>query len=131
MELHQLRYFVAVAEAQSFSRAAERCFVSQPSLSQQVSKLERSLGQRLFDRLGRRVVLTDAGRLLLDRASSILAAVHDARRRLLHPGAIEGGRVTVGVLPAIAPFLVPLALKRFLRPGSGTVVTIHEDITTQ
>ena len=62
--------------------AAERCFVSQPSLSQQISKLERSLGQRLFDRLGRRVVLTDPGRLLLERAPSILAAVEDAKRRL-------------------------------------------------
>src|ERR1700681_609003 len=109
MEIHQLRYFAAVARAQSFSRAAERCFVSQPSLSQQISKLEKSLGQRLFDRLGRRVVLTEAGRLLLDRAESILAAVDDARRRLRDADAIEGGRVTVGVLPTIAPFLLPLA----------------------
>ncbi|MCV5232859.1 LysR family transcriptional regulator, partial [Escherichia coli] len=69
MEMHQLRYFVAVAETGSFSRAAERCHVSQPSLSQQIIKLESRLGQRLFDRLGRRVVLTDAGRLLLDHAT--------------------------------------------------------------
>jgi LysR family hydrogen peroxide-inducible transcriptional activator len=131
MELHQLRYFVAIAEAQSFSRAAERCLVSQPSLSQQIRKLEDSLKQRLFDRLGRRVVLTDAGRLLLDRAAAILAAVDDTRRRLLDADAVEGGRVTVGVLPTIAPFLLPQAMKRFLRPGSGVEVTIHEDVTAQ
>jgi LysR family hydrogen peroxide-inducible transcriptional activator len=57
--------------------------------------------------------------------------VDDARRRLRDADAIEGGRVTVGVLPTIAPFLLPLALKRFLRPGFGTEVTIHEDVTTQ
>ena len=73
MELHQLRYFVAVAQAGNFSRAAERCHVSQPSLSQQIQKLERQLKQPLFHRLGRKAVLTDAGRMLLDRAMSILA----------------------------------------------------------
>jgi LysR family hydrogen peroxide-inducible transcriptional activator len=57
--------------------------------------------------------------------------VDDARRRLRDADAIEGGRVTVGVLPTIAPFLLPLAMKRFLRPGIGTEVTIHEDVTTQ
>jgi LysR family hydrogen peroxide-inducible transcriptional activator len=131
MEIHQLRYFVAVAEAQSFTRAAERCLVSQPSLSQQISKLEDSLNQRLFNRLGRRVEMTDAGRLLLERASAILAAVDETRRRLRDADAAEGGRLTVGVLPTIAPFLLPPAMKRFLRPGSSVEVTIHEDVTAQ
>ena len=78
MELRQLRYFVAVASTGSFSRAAERCHVSQPSLSQQIAKLEGGLKHRLFDRSGRQVHLTDAGRLLLERAEAILAAVDDA-----------------------------------------------------
>ena len=55
MEMHQLKYFVAVAETGSFSRASERCYVSQPSLSQQIIKLEGELGKTLFDRAGRRV----------------------------------------------------------------------------
>lgn len=59
MELHQLRYFVAVAETGSFTRAASREGVTQPTLSEQVIKLEKALGKRLFDRLGRSVVLTD------------------------------------------------------------------------
>ena len=65
MEIHQLTYFVAVAETGNFSRAAERCNISQPSLSQQIQKLEQELGEALFERLPRKVVLTDAGRILL------------------------------------------------------------------
>src|SRR5438445_1154762 len=112
MELHQLRYFVAVAQTGNFSRAAERCHVSQPSLSQQVLKLERRLGQPLLNRLGRRAVLTDAGRLLLERATAILTAVEDAERRLAD-GGLQGARLAVGAIPTIAPYLLPPALDRF------------------
>src|SRR6266699_1424522 len=80
MEFHQLRYFVAVAEEGSFSRAAAKVRVAQPSLSQQIRKLEAEVGQRLFDRLPRSVVLTEAGRCLIDYARQILASIGDARR---------------------------------------------------
>src|ERR1051326_1995594 len=80
MELHQLRYFVAVADEGNFSRAAAKVRVAQPSLSQQIRKLEAEIGQPLFDRLPRSVVLTDAGRCLLDYARQILASIGDARR---------------------------------------------------
>jgi LysR family hydrogen peroxide-inducible transcriptional activator len=128
MELHQLRYFVAVARAGNFSRAAEHCHVSQPSLSQQILKLERRLGQPLLNRLGRRAVLTDAGRLLLDRATAILAAVEDAERRLLD-GDGSHGRVAVGAIPTIAPYLLPVTLERFARRHSAVEVSIMEDVT--
>jgi LysR family hydrogen peroxide-inducible transcriptional activator len=129
MEMHQLRYFVAVAHTGNFSRAAERCFVSQPSLSQQVQKLEKSLGQRLFDRLGRRAVLTDAGRLLLDRATAILAAVDDAEQRLKDFDQLEGGCLAVGAIPTVAPYLFPPTLKRFLPLCPHIDLTVHEDLT--
>src|SRR5207249_9195178 len=80
MEIHQLRYFVAVAEEGGFSHAAEREHVSQPSLSQQIQKLEAELNQQLFDRLPRSVVLTEAGRSLLPYARQILSAIADAGR---------------------------------------------------
>src|SRR5262245_3418395 len=99
MELHQLRYFVAVAETGSFTRAAQRCQVAQPSLSQQIQKLEKALRQQLFDRLGRRVLLTEAGQALLGRATAILGAVDEAERSLrdgLRPGQ---GRLAVGAIP--------------------------------
>src|SRR5688500_6586107 len=93
MELHQLRYFVAVAQSGNFSRAAERCFVSQPSLSQQIQKLERQLKRPLFHRLGRKAVLTDGGRLLLDKAMKILAGVEDAERRLRGGDDAQSGQI--------------------------------------
>src|SRR4051794_24799485 len=128
MELHQLRYFVAVARAGNFSRAAERCHVSQPSLSQQILKLERQLGQPLLNRLGRRAVPTDAGRLLLERATAILAAVEDAERRL-QAGDGGHGRLAVGAIPTIAPYLLPAALERFARRWPAVEVSLVEDVT--
>ena len=92
MEVHQLRYFVAVAETGSFTRAAERCLVAQPSLSQQIRKLEEELGQALFERLGRRVRLTAAGHILYERAASILASLAEAQDALRDPARLrEGG----------------------------------------
>ena len=70
MEMQQLRYVVAVARAGNFSRAAEQCHVSQPSLSQQIQKLEDELGERLFDRMKREVKLTSHGKVFLRRASA-------------------------------------------------------------
>jgi DNA-binding transcriptional LysR family regulator len=130
MEMHQLRYFVAVAQTGSFSRAAERCHVSQPSLSQQIQKLERRLKQQLFERLGRRVALTDAGRLLLDRGTAILAAVEDAERRLQVDDE-KGGRLSLGVIPTIAPYLLPVVLRRFFQRHPNVDLTVHEDVTSQ
>src|SRR5947209_18122795 len=128
MELHQLRYFVAVAQAGNFSRAAERCHVSQPSLSQQIQKLERRLGRPLLNRLGRRAVLTDAGRQLLDRATAILAAVEDTERRLLDGDGV-GGRLSVGAIPTVAPYLLPAALEGFARRHPGVELAVVEDVT--
>jgi LysR family hydrogen peroxide-inducible transcriptional activator len=129
MELHQLRYFVAVAEAGSFTRAAERCGVAQPSLSQQIQTLEKKLRQQLFDRLGRRVLLTEAGKELLGRATAILASVDEAERSLrdgLEPGT---GRLAVGAIPTVAPYLLPPVLTGFLRRYPGVEIHLQEDLT--
>ena len=77
MELHQLRYFAAVARLGNFTRAAEACRVSQPTLSQQIAKLELELGHSLFDRLGRGVALTDSGRALREKAEQALALLDE------------------------------------------------------
>ncbi|MBN9519584.1 LysR family transcriptional regulator [bacterium] len=130
MELHQLRYFVAVAETGSFTRAAEREGVTQPTLSEQVIRLEgkqHGVGRRLFDRLGRKVVLTDAGRELLGRAQSILAAVDEAERAVRDSG--EGGRLRAGAIPTVAPFLLPGVVSRFTKAHPAVQLQIHEERT--
>src|SRR5262249_16873605 len=129
MEIHQLRYFVAVAQAGNFSRAAERCHVSQPSLSQQILKLERRLGQPLFSRLGRRAVLTDAGRMLLDRALSVRATVDAAGRRLRAGDPLDAGRLAIGAIPTIAPYLLPPILKSFVKRCPRVELIVREDVT--
>src|ERR1700688_1781187 len=115
MELHQLRYFVAVAEWGHFTKAAKRCFVAQPSLSQQIGKLEKELGQPLFERLGRTIRLTDGGRLLYDQALSILASVEEAKRQVIDARDDPEGLVQVGAIPTIAPFLLPSLVSAFQR----------------
>ena len=129
MEIHQLRYFVTVAELSNFTRAAEKCFVSQPSLSQQIIKLEKELGQPLFERLRRKVRLTEAGQTLYDRATAILAAVDDVKRQVTEGTDSGKGRVSVGAIPTVAPYLVPPVLKRFSSRFPEAEVTIHENLT--
>src|ERR1043165_4145779 len=105
MELHQLRYFVAVAETGNVTRAAERSNVSQPSLSQQIINLESEVGHKLFHRLGRKAVLTEAGNAFLARARRILVEVESASKELSdHPGL--GRRITVGAVQTVMPFLI-------------------------
>ena len=129
MELHQLHYFVAVAETGGFSKAAQRCNVAQPSLSQQVMKLERSLNQQLFDRLGRTVTLTEAGQLLLPRARSILAEVQSIERSLDQEIEEGYGHLAVGFIPTIAPFLLPTVIKRFAEAQPHAELSVYEDFT--
>lgn len=130
MEIHQLRYFVAVAETGSFTRAAEREGVTQPTLSEQILRLEdpeKGIGKRLFDRLGRKVVLTDAGQVLLGHAQAILAAVGEAKRAVQDSG--EGGLLRVGAIPTLAPFLLPRTVTRFRKEHPAVELHLKEDLT--
>ena len=131
MELHQLRYLVAVARTGNFSRAAEQCHVSQPSLSQQIAKLEAELGERLFSRLKRNAVLTSAGEALVQRATHILAEIDAAHRDVADAAEQVRGKVSIGVLPTIAPYLLPRVLALTARECPDMEVRIHEATTAQ
>jgi LysR family hydrogen peroxide-inducible transcriptional activator len=129
MELHQLRYFCAIAETGSFSRAAERSHISQPSLSQQIRKLEDELGVRLFDRLGRSVRLTELGQAFLPRARAVLHDLEAARSEVAERKRSVSGPICVGVIPTIAPYFLPAVLAGFSRKWPQARVTIVEEIT--
>ena len=131
MELHQLRYVVAVARTGNFSRAAESCHISQPSLSQQIQKLEDELGERLFDRLRKHAKLTPAGERFLPRAIRVLEEMDAATREAREANDLDHGRVTVGVLPTIAPYLLPRLITTFSARYPGVQVVIHEDTTAR
>lgn len=131
MEIHQLRYFVAVAELLNFSRAAERCHVSQPSLSQQIMKLEAQLGQPLFDRESRRVALTEAGEAMLPRARQILLDLASLEQESLGQARQARAKLTVGAIPTIAPYLLPRVLGVFQKRNPGVEIAVHEAFTEQ
>src|ERR1700751_698091 len=129
MELNQLRYVRAIAETGSFSRAAERCQIAQPSLSQQVLKLEEDLGAKLFDRLGRSIRVTEAGRAFLPYARSILAQMESARLSVANKNADVRGSIAVGAIPTIAPYLMPRYTAAFARKYPDAKLRIVEETT--
>lgn len=131
MEMHQLRYVVAVARTGTFSRAAEQCHISQPSLSQQVQKLEEELGERLFDRMKREAKLTSHGEAFLRRAVRILEEVDAAKREATDARDLLRGALTIGVLPTIAPYLLPGVMAEFVDKFPGVEVVVQEDTTAR
>jgi len=111
MDLQRLRYFLEVARQKHFTRAAEICHISQPSLSQQIKKLESELGGRLFHRSREKVELTPLGKAFLKHASAILAEVQSAEEFV---GRVQEKRlstVRLGAIPTIAPYLAPNLLQ--------------------
>jgi DNA-binding transcriptional LysR family regulator len=130
MELRHLRYFVAVAEELSFTRAAERLHIGQPPLSQQIQALEAEIGARLFERNKRRVLLTEAGRLFLADARRMLALSEQAKEtaRRAHLG--EAGELRVGFTFS-TPFtpLFAKVVRRYRQQYPGVLLTFHEMTT--
>ncbi|MFD9502897.1 LysR family transcriptional regulator [Streptomyces sp. NPDC060035] len=119
MHFQQLTYFVAVAEARHFTRAAEEVHVSQPSLSQQIRALENELGAELFSRARGNIALTDAGEALLPLARRILADADTARHEVQELVQLRRGRIRLGATPSVCTGLLPDVLRAFhdLHPG--------------
>ncbi len=125
MELRHLRYFLAVADAQNFSRAAETVHVSQPSLSVQIRALEEELGIRLFDRLGRKVVLTRAGEIFREHAERVMRELEQASQSVQELQGARKGRLVVGSLSTVNSYLIPLLVARFKRRFPGIHLRIQ------
>jgi DNA-binding transcriptional LysR family regulator len=126
MELRHLAYFVAVAQEGNFTRAADRVMVAQPAISQQILRLERELGEKLFDRTPRRVRLTRAGRVLLPHARAILADADRARDALASLQGLTTGRLALGSVQS-PPAVVARLLGRFRENHPGVALSVRED----
>lgn len=130
MELRQLRYLVALADEQHFTRAAARAQIAQPALSQQIRKLEQELGVPLVDRTTRRVHVTEAGELLAARARRVLAELDDARAELEQLTGLVSGRVTIGLTQTPGPLDLVRLLAEYHARVPQVELVVREDLST-
>jgi DNA-binding transcriptional LysR family regulator len=125
MDLAALNAFIAIAELGSFSEAAERLHLTQPAVSKRIASLEQQLNARLFDRLGREVSLTEAGRALLPRAYQILNVLDDTRRALVNLNGEISGRLTLATSHHIGLHRLPPLLRAFTREHPQVALDIQ------
>lgn len=125
MDTQSLQAFLAVAQTQSFSRAAEQLHLTQPAVSKRIATLEELLGTRLFDRIGRKITLTEAGNLLLPRAQRILFTVDDSRRALANLSGQVGGKLTLATSHHIGLHRLPPLLKLYTQRHPEVALDLH------
>lgn len=125
MDTQSLTAFMAVAESGSFSAAAERLFLTQPAVSKRIAQLEQQLGTRLFDRVGRRIRLTEAGQALLPRARQVLLDLEDMGRAISNLTGNVSGTLRIGTSHHIGLHRLPPVLRRFSREYPDVKLDIH------
>ena len=125
MDTQSLVAFIEVAEAGSFSRAAERLHLSQPAISKRIAALEEQIGQPVFDRVGRQISLTDAGRALLPYARRALQDIEDGRRALTLLSGQVGGRLSIGTSHHIGLHRLPPVLRQFTQQYPDVDLDLH------
>src|ERR1051325_6389117 len=126
MELHQLAYFESVSRHLHFTRAAEELNVAQPSVSQQIRKLEHELGTPLFHRMKRHVALTEAGQTFLPHARAVLQRLEEARVEVQELSGMRKGTLAVGAPPSVGTHLLPRALAGFSKEHPGITLAFRE-----
>ena len=127
--LRQLEFLCAVADQGSFSKAADSCHVTQPTLSAAIKEVESMLGVQLIEREARGASLTQAGEAAVDRARTILSDAADLVSAARQAGAPLSGPFRLGAIPTIAPFLLPRTLKALRKAHPGLKLYLREDQT--
>ncbi len=130
MEIHQLKYFVALSQELHFLRASQKAHVSQPTLSQQIKKLEVEFGAVLFERSPKHVRLTEAGKKFLPRAISVLETLESAKRELETDGGEISGILKVGAIPTMGPYLFPPVIARIKKEAPRLKLELFEETTS-
>ena len=131
MNLQQMEYIIAVEQHRHFAKAAAACFVTQPTLSMMIQKLEDELGIKVFDRSRQPVVPTPAGEIVIGQARVILQEVHIMKDLLRQQKQNLTGELRVGVIPTLAPYLIPRFVNSFLEKYPEVNLSISERITDQ
>ncbi|MFD4632356.1 LysR family transcriptional regulator [Streptomyces sp. NPDC058284] len=131
MDIRQLEYFLAIVDSGGFNRAATTLYVSQPSLSQAVRALERDLGSELFHRIGRRAVLTEAGRALIEPAREAVRSLETARASVASVHELHTGRLDVASMPSQAVEPLTTLIRAFSSRHPGVVVALKAAFTTR
>jgi len=126
MELRTLEYFIAVAEEGSFTRAAQKCFITQPSISTQIQALERELGEALFDRTQRTTMLTEGGRLLLPYARDCVRAASDAKAEFSARAGLLRGELRIGTGGGVEHTTIPILLGELRQKYPGIDIDVAE-----
>ncbi len=129
MKLRDLEYLLALEEERHFARAAARCFVSQPTLSGQLKKLEESLGVMLVERSSRQVVMTEAGRAVAAQARKVLAEAREIKGIAESFHDPMAGELQLGLIPTVAPYLLPLIMPPLHRTFPHLKLWLHEQQT--
>lgn len=129
LSLKQLRYFAAVAQHGHFGRAAEACAITQPALSMQIREMEETLGITLLERLPRKIHLTAPGREVLERAKGILRSVDELESLARAQADSLMGQIRIGVIPTIAPYLLPSILSELGEAFAGVEFQFRETMT--
>jgi len=129
MNLRDLKYLIVLAETHHFGKAARRCFVSQPTLSGQIKKLEQELGISIFERGHRSVEITDAGKEVLTHARNIMEQVDAIQQLVLSYSDPTAGALRIGAIPTISPYLMPLILRPLQQQYPQMKLIISEEQT--
>jgi len=130
MELRVLEYAIALAQQKNFSKAAEKLHIAQPSLSQQIKKLEQEVGVALFERRPGDIELTYAGRRFIDQAAKILDHVEQLKKEMIDVADMKKGELIIGSLPITGSHILPLALPLFQKKYPGIKLILIEDSTS-
>jgi LysR family hydrogen peroxide-inducible transcriptional activator len=131
MNIHQFKYLLAVAELKHFELAAEKCFVTQSTLSTMIAKFEEELGVAVFDRKKKPVEITAEGVLVLRRLKHIVHEIDGMKEMVKELKGEVSGQITISVIPTVAPFLLPLFLQEFARDFPSLHISVREQTTQE
>jgi LysR family transcriptional regulator, hydrogen peroxide-inducible genes activator len=131
VSLIQLEYIVALDTYKSFSLAADKCFVTQPTLSMQIKKMENDLGVTIFDRSKQPIVVTDIGKLIVEQARQVLSESRKIEELIQVSKNTMTGELKIGIIPSLAPYLLPLFIGNFARKYPGIKISLFELLTEE